>query len=163
MRRWILILGVAFSLVLAGCSDDKKTNDASKDKDKKEKPAAATPAGKGGEFCGAVTENAANLNSANTAVPTDPAEVKKLIEATAAAYEAIDEFAPEEIAEDLKTAVGASRAFAEALATVNFDFSKLPPETLALMGDPTVTAASTRIAEYMARECGISAPSGATQ
>ncbi len=160
MRRWILILGVAFSLVLAGCSDDKKTNNASTDKDKKD--SVSKPSGKGGDFCDAATENAANLNSANTAVPTDPAEVKKLMEATAAAYEAIDEFAPEEIAEDLKTVVGASRAFAAALADVGYDFSKLPPETLALMGDEAVTAASTRIGEYMARECGIGAPTGAT-
>jgi len=78
------------------------------------------------------------------AVPGRPGPSRQAIEA-----------APSAIKADLQTLDAASSKFYAALATANFDMTKLPPDATAGFSAPELQAASTRVLAYVKDHCGI--------
>ncbi len=109
----------------------------------------------GGDFCKLV---AASYNSGIAQGPqtdTSPAGMKKRYQdAQALSRQAID-VAPSAIRGDLQTLDAASSKFYAALATANYDMTKLPHDATAGFSAPEVQAASTRLLAYVKDHCGI--------
>lgn len=64
--------------------------------------------------------------------------------------------APPEIRADLSLLSGLYSQLVAALAGANFDFTKLPPDTLSRLSAPEVQAAATRLQAYAANVCKVS-------
>ncbi|MFI5040655.1 MAG: hypothetical protein ACHQNA_02190 [Acidimicrobiales bacterium] len=63
--------------------------------------------------------------------------------------------APGAIKSDLQTIVDASNKIYDALASANYDFSKLDPATFASFNTPALQTATQNVTDYVKQHCGI--------
>jgi len=116
--------------------------------------AAAAPvkATGGGKFC---TELATAMNSSAASAAQAGTDPKAQILAARAATSKIVGDAPGAIKSDVQLLVKASNAMYDALAKVNYDYSKLTPADTAGLSAPDVAAAEQHLQDYVKGTCGI--------
>ena len=119
--------------------------------------AAPVKATGGGKFC---TELAAAMNSSAASAATAGTDPKAQILAARAATNKIVGDAPGAIKSDVQLLVKASNAMYDALAKVDYDFSKLTPADTADLSAPDVAAAEQRLQSYVKGTCGIDLTGG---
>jgi hypothetical protein len=123
--------------------------------------AAAAPvkATGGGKFC---TELASAMNTTPTAAEAAGTDPKAQILAARAASDKLVSSAPGAIKSDVQLLVKASNAMYDALAKVNYDYSKLTPADTASLSAPDVAAAEQHLQDYVKGTCGIDLTDGAS-
>jgi len=160
MRR-TLVTGMLLTLLLAGCGGDSDDAEPAAGPTTTTTAAAATPGsidtnftGQGGErFCEVartVQQRLAKLPQAN------PTELRSLATETEAAIRELQAVVPPEIKGDAQVVFGASIAFFQELARVDYDATKLTPEALAVTQRPEVQASGQRLEAYSQKVCGLS-------
>jgi hypothetical protein len=106
----------------------------------------------GGKFC---TELATAMNSSVASAAQAGTDPKAQILAARAATNKIVGDAPGAIKSDVQLLVKASNAMYDALAKVNYDYSKLTPADTAGLSAPDVAAAEQHLQDYVKGTCGI--------
>ena len=121
--------------------------------------AAAAPvkATGGGKFC---TELATAMNSSAASAATAGTDPKAEILAARAATNKIVADAPAAIKSDVQLLVKASDVMYDALAKVNYDYSKLTAADTAGLSAPDVAAAEQHLQDYVKGTCGIDLSGG---
>jgi len=121
--------------------------------------AQATPvkATGGGKFC---TELASAMNSSAASAEQTGTDPKTQILAARAATNKIVGDAPGAIKSDVLLLVKASNAMYDALAKVDYDYSKLTAADTADLSAPDVAAAEQRLQTYVKGTCGIDLTGG---
>jgi hypothetical protein len=122
-------------------------------------PAAPVKATGGGKFC---TELASAMNTAPTAAEAAGTDPKAQILAARAVSNKMVSSAPAAIKSDVQVLVKASNVMYDALAKVNYDYSKLNPADMAGMSAPDVAAAEQHLLAYVKGTCGIDLTDGAS-
>ena len=112
----------------------------------------------GGKFC---TELATAMNSSAASAATAGTDPKAEILAARAATNKIVGDAPNAIKADVQLLVKASNTMYDALAKVNYDYSKLTPADTAGLSAPDVAAAEQHLQAYVKGTCGIDLGGGA--
>ena len=157
MRKLVVLLfTLLFVLGLAACGGgDDKTTTAS-DSDSTATTKGEDSSGDGGAYCGlaAKYQGLQNFNPSG-----DTASIRSTLENAKAALNDAVRVAPSEIKADVRIIADAFGPFIEALAKVNYDFTKLNPQdpAFAKIQDPSVTAASQRITAWGKAHCSASA------
>ncbi len=108
----------------------------------------------GSSFCDLARHDQAAFSSPNVATSTQ-AQLKSTYEHLGAALEQARNAAPSAIKGDFETLVTAFKPFLRALATGNYDFTKLGPAAFSSLGSAQVKTASAHITQYMRQVCGI--------
>jgi hypothetical protein len=122
-------------------------------------PAAApVKATGGGKFC---TELATAMNSSAASAESAGTDPKAQILAARAATNKIVGDAPKAIKSDVQLLVTASNAMYDALAKVDYDYSKLTAADMAGLSAPNVAAAEQHLQAYVKGTCGIDLGGGA--
>jgi hypothetical protein len=111
----------------------------------------------GGKFC---TELATAMNSSAAFAAQAGTDPKAQILAARAATNKIVGDAPGAIKSDVQLLVKASNAMYDALAKVNYDYSKLTPADTADLSAPDVAAAEAHLQAYVKGTCGIDLTGG---
>lgn len=104
-----------------------------------------------------LADEAARL-SAGQVVRPDPAEMRTSVDATVAYLKSLSDSAPEEIRSDFGIYAQWWTAFAEAMARVDYDFSRIPgdpalQQAMRTASDPAFTQASTRVNTWVQEHC----------
>jgi hypothetical protein len=119
--------------------------------------AAPVKATGGGKFC---TELATAMNSSAASAATAGTDPKAQILAARAATNKMVGSAPAAIKSDVQVLVTASNAMYDALAKVDYDYSKLNAADMAGMSAPNVAAAEQHLLAYVKGTCGIDLTGG---
>lgn len=157
MRRTLATMAL-LTVVLVACGGD------SDDAQPSTPTTAAVPgsvdtdfSGKDGEkFCSLVRSNLPRLDQLGT---TDPAKLKALVEEAETVFKDAAAAAPSEIKADVQVTAAAYSAFIRQLGQVNYDITKLSPDSLSGLQRPEVQASAQRLSAYTEKVCGITAPS----
>ena len=114
----------------------------------------------GGDFCKAV---AASLNRPAT-TGTTPAEMGAQLAVIRKEAGQAASLAPAALKGDVNLLMSASLAVWDALAKVNYDYTKIKASDMSALSSPEVAAASKRLTAYMTGTCGLSigAPAAAS-
>jgi hypothetical protein len=145
--------------VLAACSSDKGTVQNA------EPPAAATTAAPVATttvdttFTGRGSEEYCKLSSsykraADQLSPTNDAQVRQFMQDAARDIKAAVAVAPSEIKADVEKVATSFDALVNGLVSVNFDYTRLPPELIATFMSEDLRRASTRVTAYARDVCG---------
>ncbi len=160
MRRVVATL-VLLTVALVACGDDSDEAEPSRNPP----TSAAAPAGSGGtefsgagseRFCGLARGYRDNLDRLST---TDPTQLKTLAQDAEKAIKEAVATAPAEIKGDVQVVAAASTAFFQQLGRVNYDITKLSPDSLSGLQKPEVQASTQRVTAYTEKVCGITPPS----
>jgi hypothetical protein len=120
------------------------------------KPQQATG---GGDFCKAI---AASLNRPSAATGTTPAEMGAQLAVIRKDAQQAASLAPESLKADVNRLMAASLAVWDALAKVNYDYTKITASDMTALSTPAVAAAEKRLTAYMTNTCGLSIGSPAS-
>ena len=82
-------------------------------------------------------------------------DLRQLFQDAARDIKAAVDVAPAEIKKDVQTVADGFTALVGALATVNYDFTKLPPDLIVRFQSQDFMNASTRVGAYSKTVCGI--------
>jgi hypothetical protein len=154
MRKLIALLALSAALVGACGGSGDKTKNASATGDTTTTAKAAETATGGGanasfsDFCGAK----AGVTAPNPAEFTS-GDIKNTFEGMVANIDKAAKYAPAEIKGDVKVVGTAYKSFVSALASVNYDFSKVDPSKLQSIATPDVQAAAQRISAWVTAHC----------
>lgn len=117
-------------------------------------PSTVTATG-GGAFCQQIADSYnTGIASAVTGAKT-PAALRKLVKSSERKSQQLLVDAPGKIRSDVRTVLGATTKFIEALDRVNYDISKLPPTASVAFSSAPVLAASARLQAFVTKRCGI--------
>lgn len=122
-------------------------------------PSTVTAKG-GGDFCRKIASSYNQALGQSAQALGSPSALRKLYEANKRKSQEALSSAPEQIKPDLRTLFAASAKFADALARVNYDFSKIPPSATSAFSTPSVRTASARVLAFVTHRCGISLGGG---
>lgn len=166
MRRLLVTMGLLAVLVMTGCG--KSSNEKASDTTATTKAATVTTAAGGSgttvdtKFTGKGSTQFCNLaktysDKSGQLVPSisNPAQLRTLFKDLQVAVKEAVDVAPAEIKADVTLLASFYNDFANALDKVNYDFTKLPPDTAAKLQDPKFQAAATRLDAYSKQVCGI--------
>ncbi len=135
MRRLVFL--AVLTMVVAACSGS----------------GGSTASGKNSSFCNLSRNFGSNLNLSGSG------DLKAKFQQFDSMVSQFQSQAPAEIKADVNTLVGAVRQFEDSVKSHNYT---VDPSYLAPFSDPKLTQASTRIADYDTRVCGITAPTTPT-
>lgn len=147
-------------VAFGACSSDKATNG------KADAPAATATTARAAAtatvdttFTGRGSEEYCKLSSsykqaADQLTPTSDAQVRQLVQDAARDMKAAVAVAPAEIKSDVQTVANSFDALVNGLVSVNFDYTRLPPELIASFMSEELRRASTRVAAYARDVCG---------
>jgi hypothetical protein len=121
--------------------------------------AAVQMATGGGDFCKAI---AASLGRQASSAGTSPAQMMAQLAIVRKFAEQAASLAPAAIKPDVNVLMAASLSMWDALAKVNYDYSKLKPSDMAALSSPAVAAAGKRLSIYMTDTCGLKIGGAAT-
>jgi hypothetical protein len=161
LRLAPLAFVIGATVMVSGCSGGTKTAATAADS---AAPAGDSAAGAvaapvkatgGGKFC---TDLAQAMNTSAGATPGTDAKAQVL--AARAATNKIVSTAPAAIKSDVRVLVAASNVMYDALAKVDYDYSKLTPADMAGMSSPDVAAAEQHLDAYVKDTCGIDLTGG---
>lgn len=160
MRRTLVTLAL-LSLVLAGCggdSDDGETAAATTTTTVATGPATSGSidtnfSGEGSErFCGLVRTFRDRRDRLGN---TDLTNLKPLVTEAESGLKELVVAAPAEIKGDAQVVAAAFTSFVQLLERVNYDATKLSPESLAQLQRPEVQASTQRLEAYGQKVCGV--------
>jgi hypothetical protein len=165
LRLAPLAFVISATVMVSGCSGGAKTAASATAADSAA-PAGDTAAGTaatpvkatgGGKFC---TELAQAMNTSRASTPGTDAKAQIL--AARAATDQIVNTAPSAIKSDVRVLVAASNVMYDALAKVDYDYSKLTAADTAGLSAPDVAAAEQHLLAYVKGTCGIDLTGGAS-
>lgn len=143
----IAILGV----VLGACGGGSSGGST---KAKSSSTSAKVSGSGGGEFCTAA-RNVPNALQQSSASLATPAGAKQYFEQAKSFLDQAVSIAPSAIKSDMQTVAAAFDQIVSQLAAVDYDFTKLNASQARALSSPQITAASSRIRQYLAGVCGI--------
>jgi len=159
-RRVGAVLAAAALLVLGACGGSSSKGAATNDG-----VASTVKATKGGDFCKQIAgtyNEALKFTGANTGSPD---QLRQELEKSLKDGADVIDNAPSEVKADLQVIQNGVKKFADALAKVNYDPTKLGPDATKVLEDfntPQFQQAATHSQEYVKTHCGIDLGAGDT-
>jgi hypothetical protein len=157
MKRAVLLV-VPLLLAASACGDDD--DDAASDTAEAVEGESDDDGGGGGsesEWC----ELAVEVEELDAVFgdfdPTDPDAMRNAFAEFGDVLDRAADAAPSEIEDDIEQTVDAFNQLRDALEDVDYNFLEIDPADLEFLDNPDVEAASERVEEFNAEECGIEA------
>lgn len=158
------VLVAAALIVLAACGGSSSKKAATGDATTTANGAGSTiKATKGGDFCKQIAATYNDSLAFSQAGTRSPDDLRRLVEKALKDGQNIIDDAPTEVKADLQIIEDTVKRYADALAKVNYDATRLGPEAatvLATFNTPQFQQAATHSQQYSKDHCGIDVNTG---
>ncbi|HEX3393635.1 MAG TPA: hypothetical protein VHS52_03820 [Acidimicrobiales bacterium] len=148
-------LAAAAMAVLAACGG---SSSSSKGASSSNSVASTVKATKGGDFCKQIASTYNEALSFTGANAGSPDQLRQELEKSLKDGRDVIDNAPSEVKGDLQVIQDGVQKFADALAKVNYDATKLGPDAVSVLGEfntPQFQQAATHSQAYVKDHCGI--------